>query len=67
MVYHPYLSSWHMATSNLIGIITNLSNVFSAEPPVRSQAPGISFILFCLFYLYSNLSNLNRSFIVLLI
>lgn len=39
MVYHPYLSSWNV-NSNLIGIISNLSSVFSAEPPVRSQAPS---------------------------
>eukprot|EP00026_Physarum_polycephalum_P005310 Phypoly_transcript_05342.p1 GENE.Phypoly_transcript_05342~~Phypoly_transcript_05342.p1 ORF type:complete len:459 (+),score=101.56 Phypoly_transcript_05342:98-1474(+) len=42
MVYHPYMSSWNMATSNLAGLITSLSSVFSAEPPVRSQAPARS-------------------------
>jgi len=38
MVYHPYLSNWNPVTCSLVGLVTTLSQVFSMEPPVRSQS-----------------------------
>eukprot|EP00735_Rhodelphis_limneticus_P001065 TRINITY_DN11615_c0_g1::TRINITY_DN11615_c0_g1_i1::g.22077::m.22077 TRINITY_DN11615_c0_g1::TRINITY_DN11615_c0_g1_i1::g.22077 ORF type:complete len:425 (+),score=19.30,sp/Q99816/TS101_HUMAN/31.34/2e-52,UEV/PF05743.8/5.7e-35,Vps23_core/PF09454.5/4e-21,UQ_con/PF00179.21/0.0008,UQ_con/PF00179.21/1.5e+04,HrpB7/PF09486.5/0.072,GCN5L1/PF06320.8/1.4 TRINITY_DN11615_c0_g1_i1:67-1341(+) len=36
-VYHPYLSSWNAQTSNLVGLISILCNIFGSEPPVYSR------------------------------